>query len=193
MAAGLVLTVETSARPFGLAPTRAVVSRVATDLAEGRSTVEVLVADETRRWRSPGLDLPTPLVVRWPGYVELPNIGRSRVSRRVLFARDGYRCQYCGFEASPGKARAQLTLDHVKPAHLFRSRAAATRWDNVTTACFACNNHKGGRLPIEAGMWPATTPKEPHFVQVRFGGLLSKPQCDYVRDYFGLEEKAIGL
>jgi 5-methylcytosine-specific restriction endonuclease McrA len=189
----LVLAVDDRARPLGLMATRAVVSRLATDLSEGRATVEILLADESRRWRSRRLDLPTPLVVRWPGYLELPALDRSRVSRRVLFARDGYRCQYCGFEAAPGRALRQLTLDHVKPAHLFATRADATHWDNVTTACFACNNLKGGRLPREAGMWPSTTPKEPHFVQLRFGGLLSEPQRDYVRDYFGLEETAIAL
>jgi 5-methylcytosine-specific restriction endonuclease McrA len=189
----LVLAVDQSRRPFGLVSARGVVSRIARDLVEGCQTVEVLVADESRRWRSRRLDLPTPVVVRWPGYVELREFDRRRVSRRVLFARDGYRCQYCGFQASPGKALAQLTLDHVKPAHLFPTRADATRWDNVTTACFRCNNRKGGRLPIEAGMWPATTPKEPHFVQLRFGGLLSKPQRDYILDYSGLEEAEIGL
>jgi 5-methylcytosine-specific restriction endonuclease McrA len=181
----LVLTVDERSRPVGLVPVRETVSRVARDLAHGRDRIEIIVADETRRWRSKHLDLPTPVVVRWPGYVELPDIDRSRVSRRVLFARDGYRCQYCGFRARPGKALAQLTLDHVKPAHLFPTRAAATSWDNVTTACFACNNRKGGRLPMESGMWPRTTPKEPGFVQLRFGGRLTKAQRDYVKDYFG--------
>lgn len=132
--------------------------------------------------------MPAPLIVRWPSYVELEPHQRSAVSRRVLFARDRYTCQYCGFVASAGQALKLLTVDHVKPAHLFPSRAAATTWDNVTTACFACNQQKGGRLPWECGMLPASTPKEPHFVQLRFAGRLHPAQRDYIRAYFGIEE-----
>src|SRR5579871_5292185 len=180
----LVLAVDESARPVGLVPLKAAVSRIARDRAEGCRTLDVLVADEGRRWRSQHLDLPTPLVVRWPGYVELAPPDRKRVSRRALFARDGYRCQYCGYRAEPGSALRELTLDHVKPAHLFPSRRAATTWDNVTTACRPCNSRKGGRLPVEAGMLPRTTPKAPHFVQLRFAGRLSRAQRDYVNDFF---------
>jgi 5-methylcytosine-specific restriction endonuclease McrA len=178
-----VLTVDECANPLCLVPVEVAVSRIARGLAEGRKTIEPLVVDETRRWRSQHLDLPTPLVVRWPGYVELGDADRAFVSRRVLFARDQFECQYCGFRATPGQASRQLTLDHVKPAHLFPSRAAATTWDNVTTACFACNNRKAGLLPMEAGMWPRTTPKAPDFVQVRFAGRLTEAQRNYVRDY----------
>jgi 5-methylcytosine-specific restriction endonuclease McrA len=178
-----VLTVDANAKPIGLVRVEVAVSRIARGMSEGRQNVKPLVVDETRRWRSRNLDLPTPVVVRWPGYVELPDTDRAHVSRRVLFARDGYECQYCGFKATPGKALQQLTLDHVKPAHLFATRAAATTWDNVTTACFACNNRKAGLLPMEAGMWPRTTPKTPDFVQVRFAGRLTEAQRNYVRDY----------
>jgi 5-methylcytosine-specific restriction endonuclease McrA len=178
-----VLTVDANAKPIGLVRVEVAVSRIARGMSEGRQNVKPLVVDETRRWRSRNLDLPTPVVVRWPGYVELPDTDRAHVSRRVLFARDGYECQYCGFKATPGKALQQLTLDHVKPAHLFATRAAATTWDNVTTACFASNNRKAGLLPMEAGMWPRTTPKTPDFVQVRFAGRLTEAQRNYVRDY----------
>jgi 5-methylcytosine-specific restriction endonuclease McrA len=178
-----VLTVDANAKPIGLVRVEVAVSRIARGMSEGRQNVKPLVVDETRRWRSRNLDLPTPVVVRWPGYVELPDTDRAHVSRRVLFARDGYECQYCGLKATPGKALQQLTLDHVKPAHLFATRAAATTWDNVTTACFACNNRKAGLLPMEAGMWPRTTPKTPDFVQVRFAGRLTEAQRNYVRDY----------
>jgi 5-methylcytosine-specific restriction endonuclease McrA len=188
-----VLAVDETARPIGLVPVQAAVSRIARDRAAGRATLDVLIADERRRWRSKHLDLPTPIVVRWPGYVELPRTGRERVSRRTLFARDGYRCQYCGYRAEPGRAFSALTLDHVKPAHLFASRAEATSWDNVTTACRPCNLRKGGRLPVEAGMMPRTTPKAPHFVQLRFAGRLNAAQRDYVNDFFGLERQSVAL
>jgi 5-methylcytosine-specific restriction endonuclease McrA len=178
-----VLAVDESARPLALLPVEVAVSRIARDIGDGVERVKPIVVDETRRWRSVHLDLPTPVVIRWPGYVELRASERTRVTRRVLFARDRYECQYCGFAATPGRAARELTLDHVKPAHLFPTRAAATTWDNVTTACRACNNRKGGRLPVEARMWPRSTPKTPDFVQLRFAGLLTDEQRDYVRDY----------
>lgn len=183
-----VLAVNEIQRPVGLIPLEIVVSRLAVEAAEGFSQVKSLLVDENRRWRSKHLDLPTPVVVQWPGYIELPEADRARVSRRVLFARDRYQCQYCDFVAQPGKALKQLTVDHVKPAHLYASRAAATTWDNVTSACFHCNQRKAGLLPMKAHMWPRQTPKEPSFVQLRFAGRLNDMQRDYVRDYFALED-----
>jgi hypothetical protein len=57
----------------------------------------------------------------------------------------------------------------------------------VVAACKACNFRKGGKLPMECGMYPHTTPKEPHYVQLRFAGRLNEPQRDYVADYFKLD------
>lgn len=180
--ARMTLTVDGAARPIGLVPVEEAVARVAI----GDPRCVVLQDDPTRRWRSATLDLPEPVIVMWPGYVELRPRETARVTRRVLFARDDFTCQYCGLQATPGSARHQLTIDHVKPAHLFPSRRAATTWENVTTACRACNLAKGGRLPREAGMMPRRTPRVPHYVQLRFAGRLSAAQRDYVADYFGL-------
>lgn len=115
-----------------------------------------------------------------------------RVTRRVLLARDGYRCQYCGWQAPPGRARA-LTVDHVKPQHLYPSRQAATTWDNVVAACFDCNQAKGGLLPMHAGMWPGMyhgvpyVPAVPSLVQLRFAGRCNAAQRDYIRDFYALD------
>lgn len=186
----MTLTCDAAAKPVGLVPVREAVSRVAEAIqgeAGGADAVQVLLADERRRFRSQHLDLPAPLVVMFPGYVELEPRETECVSRRVLFARDGYRCQYCGYRATPGRAARELTMDHVKPARLFGSRAEATTWENVTTACRPCNQRKGGLLPVEAKMYPATTPKRPHYVQLRFAGRLNEAQRQYVIDYYGPE------
>lgn len=183
------LTLDATAKPIALVPVETAVSRVALALVEGTRDCQVIVADESRRFRSQYLDLPAPVIVLWPGYVELGSEERRRVSRRVLFARDGYRCQYCGFVAPPGKAFRYLTIDHVKPARLFAYRSEATNWENVTTACAPCNRRKGGRLPWEAGMMPATVPRPPHYVQLRFAGRLNQVQRDYVRDFFKLDRR----
>ena len=50
-----------------------------------------------------------PHVIRLIHYVRVPRAIQRKISRRALFARDGWRCVYCG--TSGGR----LTLDHVVP------------------------------------------------------------------------------
>jgi len=47
-----------------------------------------------------------PHVIRLVTYVRVPQSVKRRISRRALFARDGWRCAYCG------DSSARLTLDH---------------------------------------------------------------------------------
>lgn len=58
-----------------------------------------------------------------------------------MFARDGYRCVYCG-EAFPPEA---LSVDHVQP----RARGGDHSAGNLVTACGACNTRKGHRRLAE--------------------------------------------
>ena len=77
-----------------------------------------------------------PHVIRLVKYVRVPRAIQRKISRRALFARDGWRCVYCG--TSSGR----LTLDHVVP----RSKGGESIWENVVTACAPCNLRKGDRL-----------------------------------------------
>ena len=56
--------------------------------------------------------------------------------RELVFARDEYRCAYCGeqFQAE------LLTVDHVQP----RMRGGDASGGNLVTACSACNARKVG-------------------------------------------------
>jgi 5-methylcytosine-specific restriction endonuclease McrA len=101
--------------------------------------------------RSAGASFVRPLVIRLLQYVRVPRAVKRRISRRVLFARDGHRCVYCG--TSGGR----LTLDHVVP----RSRGGDSTWENVVTACAPCNLVKGDRLPEEARMSLSRPPRAP--------------------------------
>jgi len=92
-----------------------------------------------------------PLVIRLLQYVRVPRTVKRRISRRVLFARDGWRCVYCG------TAGGRLTLDHVVP----RSRGGDSTWENVVTACAPCNLRKGNRTPEEASLRLAHVPRAP--------------------------------
>ncbi|MEZ4365708.1 MAG: HNH endonuclease [Kofleriaceae bacterium] len=101
------------------------------------------------------------LVLKIPAVVRLLRAFRRysrpvKFSRVNIYARDGYRCQYCGREASI----RDLTYDHVVP----RSQGGATSWTNIVTCCYGCNRKKGGRTPREAGMHLLTTPKQPTWV-----------------------------
>ncbi|MEI8383995.1 MAG: HNH endonuclease [Planctomycetota bacterium] len=65
-------------------------------------------------------------------------------SRRNIFKRDRFTCQYCG--AQPGSE--ELTIDHVQP----RSRGGTSTWENCVLACMECNSRKADRTPTEAHM-----------------------------------------
>ena len=54
-----------------------------------------------------------------------------RLSKRNVFLRDEYTCQYCGTSVNDQAA----TLDHVHPV----SKVVKTTWENSTTACKGCN------------------------------------------------------
>lgn len=187
------LIVDSTAKPIGLTPVQDAVSRMARAAVSDEAGAQPLVVDPEIRFRSRYLDLPLPVVMMTEHYVEIPAVDLERVCRRVVFARDRYQCQYCDFTATSGKSRAQLTIDHVKPARLFDKRSDANTYDNVTTACFACNQRKGARLPMHCGMMPRRTPTVPHYAQLRFAGRLNPEQRSYVADYFGWELETSGL
>lgn len=65
-------------------------------------------------------------------------------SRRNIYRRDRYTCQYCG--SQPGSE--DLTIDHVQP----RSRGGTSTWENCVLACLECNMRKADRTPTEARM-----------------------------------------
>jgi 5-methylcytosine-specific restriction endonuclease McrA len=98
------------------------------------------------------LTMPRPVVIRLVTYVRIPRDAHSRkITRRAIFARDGWTCQYCGSE------RGNLTIDHVIP----RSKGGSSSWDNIVTCCAPCNRRKGDRLPRQAGMHPRHAPRPP--------------------------------
>jgi len=94
---------------------------------------------------------PWPHVIRLVTYIRVPRAVQRKISRRALFARDGWRCVYCGTTAG------RLTLDHVVP----KSRGGESVWENVVTSCAPCNLRKGNRLPHEVSMELHKKPRAP--------------------------------
>lgn len=74
-------------------------------------------------------------------------------SRKNIFKRDRYTCQYCGDQPGP----EELTIDHVMP----RSRGGTSTWENCLLACVECNKRKADKTPEEAKMPPRKLPKKP--------------------------------
>jgi len=113
-----------------------------------KGKVEVLEGDGGA-YHSERLTVAIPSVIRLNYYVKVPYYGRANLSRRAVFARDAWKCQYCGGLAE--------TVDHLVP----RSRGGAHSWENVVAACKMCNSRKRDRLPAEAGLKLTRKPGAP--------------------------------
>ena len=126
--------------------------------------------------------LRVPEVIVLSAYDRLPAVAVT-FSRRNIFKRDHYTCQYCGRQGrflfgnarEAGKTQStstrcpqenrprrqpggeELTIDHVVP----RSQGGDSRWDNCVLACLTCNSNKADRTPEQAHMRLRRTPVQP--------------------------------
>ena len=91
--------------------------------------------------RSATATLKRPVVIRLVTYVRIPrDTHRRKITRRAVFARDEWTCQYCG-------SRSNLTVDHVVP----KSKGGGSSWDNIVASCAPCNRRKGDALTTPGG------------------------------------------
>ena len=140
-----VLVLNASYEPINVCTVRRAVVLILKERAE------VLERSE-RELHAENLTIPGPAVIRLISYVRIPRDAHSRkITRRAIFARDKWTCQYCG------SARDSLTVDHVIP----RSKGGTSHWDNIVTCCAPCNRRKGDRLPKQVGMRPRRVPRAP--------------------------------
>ncbi|MBC7229206.1 MAG: HNH endonuclease [Actinobacteria bacterium] len=137
-----VLVLNASYQPLNLVNVKRAVVLVLKNKAE-------IIEELDARLHAERMSMPYPTVIRLVYYVNAPYRSVA-LSRRAVFIRDGYTCQYCG-------ARAE-SIDHVIP----RSRGGKHVWENVVAACRRCNTRKMNRLPSEAGLKLARKPVEPH-------------------------------
>lgn len=96
--------------------------------------------------------LKVPEVVTLTSYDRVP-ASAVIFSRRNVFKRDRFTCQYCGRQ--PGQQ--ELTIDHVLP----RAQGGTSSWTNCVLACVECNGRKADRTPHQAGMHLARQPRRP--------------------------------
>ncbi len=110
-----------------------------------------VVEDGTFTLHSERASMTRPAVIRLTTYVHVPReVHKRKITRRAVFARDGWTCQYCG-------SRSNLTVDHVIP----RSKGGGSTWENIVASCAPCNRRKGDQLPRQAGMHPRQAPRVP--------------------------------
>lgn len=93
---------------------------------------------------------PWPSVIRMTYLIRRPR-PRVKLTRREIFIRDAFTCQYCGRQGG------DLTIDHINP----RSLGGGHSWENLVTACKGCNHRKGGKTLHQCKMMLRTVPHEP--------------------------------
>lgn len=62
-------------------------------------------------------------------------------ARFEIFARDGFKCRYCGRQAD----EVQLVLDHMVPL----CQGGSDERENLITSCFDCNAGKAGKTIVQ--------------------------------------------
>jgi hypothetical protein len=96
---------------------------------------------------------------KYPAVVVLKEFYRkrpivARFSKKGVFKRDMYICQYTG-QALTG---SDATIDHIIP----KSRGGKTSWENCVTTSFHLNSCvKKNKTPEEAGLKLIAEPKAP--------------------------------
>lgn len=138
-----VLVLNANFEPINVCDTRRALGLLMTDKA-------ILVLNGRGEVRSINRCLPRPSVIRLMRMVSRPR-PQLKMTRREIFRRDAFTCQYCG------KHTIDLTIDHVLPRHL----GGRHIWNNVVAACASCNHRKGGRTLEETSMHLLHRPSEP--------------------------------
>ena len=138
-----VLVLNQNYEPLNVCTVRRAMLLVFCDKAEVLEVYNSAVLSPTRAFIAPS-------VIRLIYMIRRPR-PRVKLTRREVFIRDNYTCQYCGRQSG------DLTIDHVVP----RSRGGGHTWENLVSACKNCNHRKGGKSLTEARMALRTQPHEP--------------------------------
>src|SRR5438105_6868833 len=142
---GRVLVLNATYEPINVCTVRRAVVLLLKEKAE-------VIEHSEWELRSVSRSIQRPVVIRLVTYVRIPrDTHRRKITRRAVFARDGWACQYCG-------SRSNLTVDHVIP----RSKGGASVWENIVASCAPCNRRKGDQLPRQANMHPRRRPRTPN-------------------------------
>lgn len=146
-----VLLLDSSFRPIKVISWTTAITMLFAD------KVDVIVTYPGEMIRSPSTEIKAPAVVKLRKYTD-PNKKVIKFSRQNVYARDGYKCSYCGDKFN----FKELTYDHVIP----RSHGGPTSFTNIVSACYPCNSKKRNRTPQQSGMYPRVAPIKPKTLPV---------------------------
>lgn len=129
--------------------------------------------DAPRLLTGEGEALPAPSVLRLRYHVKRP-LPELKLSRRSIFARDNYTCQYCGVQTR------DLTIDHIVP----KRHGGGMKWENLVACCRRCNTRKGDKMLSNTGMKLARSPRRPRYVPyISLTKYINGTKNDVWRDY----------
>jgi 5-methylcytosine-specific restriction endonuclease McrA len=155
MDSGKVLILNQTFEPLHVCSARRAVILLFTGKAER-------IEDTSRVFRSPSVTISVPSVIRLHHFVKKPVPPTISFNKKNILKRDTYTCQYCGRNSGE-----RMTIDHVIP----KSQGGRTVWENVASACRACNLKKGNKGLAEAGMSLGRKPIRP--LSVSYLGILA--------------------
>jgi 5-methylcytosine-specific restriction endonuclease McrA len=166
------LVLDVSYQPIGIRPWETVIVWVLERVAE------VVEEDPTRLINTVNWSIKMPSVVRL-----LKPVKRTKAvkfSRHGIYSRDKGKCQYCGAKVR----KSEMQYEHVIP----RSQGGTTCWTNIVVACLTCNQKKGGRTPVQAGMRLLSVPVRPKSLPDAGHGICFNPSMpaawrNYLRDH----------
>ncbi len=139
---GRSLVLNATFEPLGVVAARRAVVLVIKEKAEILESNGVV-------FHSEHVTIPAPSVVKLRAFIRVPPRARTALTRRAVFARDNWACQYCG--------NAAENVDHVVP----KSKGGEHSWENVVAACRRCNQRKENRTYHEVGLKLRTQPRAP--------------------------------
>lgn len=145
---------------------------------------DVLHAEEHTQIASPeGEAMSLPSVVKLRHHVKRP-LPELKLSRRSVFARDNYVCQYCGATSK------DLTIDHVVP----KRHGGGALWENLVACCRRCNSRKGDKTPEKAGMKLLRQPRRPRYTPyISLNKYVAGTRHEVWRDYLPIFTDVGGL
>jgi 5-methylcytosine-specific restriction endonuclease McrA len=174
---GEVLVLNSDYEPLNVCNMRRAIGLILLGKAEVLHTNGHVIRLQDGEWVSPSV-----LKLRHQVRRPLPQL---RLSRRGVFARDNYECQYCGHTGR------DLTIDHVMPKRL----GGGGSWENLVACCRRCNAKKGDKALPQTGMRLRREPRRPRFIPyISLAQYLAGQRYETWRNYLppipGLGERA---
>ncbi len=139
----MVLVLNQNYEPLNVCNMRRAIGLIIHHKAEVLDVYQIPIVTASRTFEAPS-------VIRLSHLIRRPH-PRVKLTRREIFIRDNYTCQYCGTHSG------DLTIDHIVP----RSRGGSHSWENLVSACRTCNHRKGGKLLTDSKMRLTRQPFEP--------------------------------